>query len=74
MENLKVRNVITYKSSTTGDLNSPRSVRVELVNPKTGGPLQITDASGRTIQAHVNSSSMEIRHSVCALDCPDGNV
>jgi Ca-activated chloride channel family protein len=53
MENLKVRYVITYKSSTTGDLNSPRSVRVELVNPKTGGPLQITDASGRTIQAHV---------------------
>jgi Ca-activated chloride channel homolog len=53
IENLKVRYVITYKSSTTGDLNSPRTVRVELVNPKTGGPLQIVDASGRTIQAHV---------------------
>jgi Ca-activated chloride channel homolog len=53
MENLKVRYVITYKSSTEGDLNSPRTVRVELVNPKTGGPLQIVDASGKTIHAHV---------------------
>jgi Ca-activated chloride channel family protein len=53
MENLKVRYVITYKSSTSGSPNSPRSVRVELVNPKTGGPLQVTDESGRTIQAHV---------------------
>lgn len=53
MENLKVRYVITYKSSITGDLNSPRTVRVELVNPKTGGPLQIVDASGRAILAHV---------------------
>jgi VWFA-related protein len=53
MENLKVRYVITYKSSTAGDLNSPRTVRVELVNPKTGGPLQIVDASGKTIHAHV---------------------
>jgi VWFA-related protein len=51
MENLKVRYVITYKSSTTG--NAPRKVRVELVDPKTGGPLRIVDASGRTIQAHV---------------------
>jgi hypothetical protein len=53
MENLKVRYLITYKSSTAGDLNLPRTVRVELVNPKTGGPLQILDASGRTIHAHV---------------------
>ena len=53
MENLKVRYVITYKSSTAGDLNAPRTVRVELINPKTGGPLQVVDASGRTIHAHV---------------------
>src|ERR1700736_3169868 len=51
MENLKVRYVITYKSSTAADLNSPRTVRVELVNPKTGGPPQIVDASGGTIHA-----------------------
>jgi len=53
MENLKVRYVISYKSSTSGSPNSPRSVRVELVNPKTGGSLQVTDESGRTIQVHV---------------------
>ena len=53
MENLKVRYVITYKSSATGNLNSPRTVRVELVNPKTGAPIQIVDASGKTIHAHV---------------------
>jgi Ca-activated chloride channel homolog len=53
MENLKVRYVITYKSSAAGNLDSPRKVRVELVNPKTGGPIQIVDASGRTIPAHV---------------------
>ena len=53
MENLKVRYVITYKSSAAGNLDSPRKVRVELVNPKTGGPIQIVDASGKTIHAHV---------------------
>ena len=53
LEHLKVRYVITYKSSTIGSLDSPRTVRIELVNPKNGGPLQIVDASGRTIQAHV---------------------
>jgi VWFA-related protein len=52
MENLKVRYVISYRSSTK-DTNSSRNVRVELVNPKTGKPLQIVDASGRTIKARV---------------------
>jgi Ca-activated chloride channel family protein len=53
MENLKVRYVITYKPSTHVDPNSPRTVRVELVNPNTGGPLQVTDANGKTIPAKV---------------------
>jgi hypothetical protein len=53
MENLKVRYVITYKSSTAGNLDSPRAVRVELVNSKTGGPIQIVDATRKTIHAHV---------------------
>jgi hypothetical protein len=48
-----VRYVITYKSSAAANLDSPRKVRVELVNPKTGGPIQIVDASGKTIHAHV---------------------
>jgi VWFA-related protein len=53
MENLKVRYVITYKSSGHTASTSPRTVRVELVNPSTGGPLQIVDANGRTIPAKV---------------------
>jgi len=53
IENLKVRYVITYKSSTVADPNSPRAVRVELVNAKNGGPLQIVDANGKTIHAKV---------------------
>ena len=53
MENLRVRYVITYKSSNTASLSAPRTVRVELVNPKTGGPLQIVDANGKKIDANV---------------------
>ena len=53
MENLRIRYVITYKTPTDAALNARRTVRVELVDPKTGGPLQITDESGRTIRATV---------------------
>jgi VWFA-related protein len=53
MENLKVRYVITYKSSNNVDANAPRSVRVELVDPQTGGPLVIRDANGRIVRASV---------------------
>lgn len=48
-----LREVITYKSSTHAPPNSPRTVRVELVNPDTGGPLQVVDADGKTIPAKV---------------------
>jgi VWFA-related protein len=51
LENLKVRYVLAYRSSASGD--SPRTVRVELVNPRTGGPLQIVDKEGRPIRAMV---------------------
>ena len=53
MENLRVRYVISYKPSTTTATNAPRTVRVELANSKTGEPLQILDANGRTIRAKV---------------------
>jgi Ca-activated chloride channel homolog len=53
MENIKLRYLITYRSSNDGDLNSPRTVRIELVDPATGGPLQIVDASGKRIRAYV---------------------
>ncbi|MCU1300880.1 MAG: hypothetical protein JWQ87_1164 [Candidatus Sulfotelmatobacter sp.] len=52
MENLKTRYVITYRSSTK-DVTSPRTVRVELVNPKTGGSLRIVDAAGKAVHASV---------------------
>jgi Ca-activated chloride channel homolog len=53
MENLRLRYVIKYRSSTKGDMNLPRTVCVELVDPKTGGPLKIVDQSGRTVRAKV---------------------
>jgi hypothetical protein len=53
MENLRLRYVITYQPSTHADLSLPRKVRVELVSPKTGEPLQIVDANGKTISASV---------------------
>ena len=53
LENLRVRYVIAYKSSNTASLNARHTVRVELLNPKTGGPLQIVDADGKKIDAKV---------------------
>ncbi|MCU1262927.1 MAG: hypothetical protein JWO80_5812 [Bryobacterales bacterium] len=53
MENLRVRYVLKYKLSTASGLDASHTVRVELVDPKTGGPLQITDANGRAIRAKV---------------------
>jgi len=53
MENLKVRYVLTYRSSKDLDPNTPRSVRVALVDPNTGGPLRIVDANAKTIPAMV---------------------
>jgi Ca-activated chloride channel family protein len=53
MENLRVRYVITYKSTNQGSLNARRTVRVELVDPKSGKPLQILDANGKVIHANV---------------------
>jgi Ca-activated chloride channel homolog len=53
LEHLKVRYVITYSSPSNVDLNSPRTVRIELIDPKTGGPLNIIDSSGKPIRAKV---------------------
>jgi VWFA-related protein len=64
MENLRVRYVVTYRSSSNQDLNSPRTVRVELVDPKTGGPLKIVDQSGRTIRANVVVQESYVPNSV----------
>ena len=53
MENLRVRYVITYRSSSNADPRLPRTVRVELIDPNTGGPLEIVDQNGHTIRADV---------------------
>lgn len=53
MENLKLRYVITCRSSSDGDLSLPRIARVELVNPGNGEPLEIVDSNGKIIRAKV---------------------
>jgi VWFA-related protein len=53
LENLKVRYVITYKPAGAANPNTQRTVRVDLVNPKTGKLLEIVDADGRPIQPTV---------------------
>ena len=53
MENLRIRYVITYTLPRDVNLAGPHTVRVELVNPKTGKLLQIVDANGKPIQAVV---------------------
>jgi hypothetical protein len=53
MENLRIRYVITYTSSNPSAEGPPRSIRVDLVDPKTGQPLKIRDATGKVVAAHV---------------------
>ena len=49
MENLRLRYVITYVSSNPGTSGPPRDIRVELVNPQTGDPLEVRDSNGHII-------------------------
>jgi VWFA-related protein len=53
MENLRVRYVISYRSTGSQSLDDARTVRVELVDPKTNGPLEIIDGSGKFIRSRV---------------------
>jgi Ca-activated chloride channel homolog len=53
MENLRVRYVITYRPSTDVNSSAPRSVRVDLVEAKTGKTLKIVDGDGHPVRAHV---------------------
>lgn len=53
MEDLRVRYLLTYRSTGRGDLNAARSVRIEVVNPTTGGPLEIVDANGKPVRSEV---------------------
>jgi VWFA-related protein len=51
MERLRVRYALTYSMSRSD--GSATNVRVELIDPKTGGPLRVKDASGKPIVAKV---------------------
>jgi VWFA-related protein len=53
MENLRVRYVITYKSTSDPNVNRARTVRIELVDSRTSGPLRIADASGKTVHSKI---------------------
>jgi Ca-activated chloride channel homolog len=53
MENLRVRYVITYRSTSSDPLDAARTVRVELVDPRTNGPLEIVDAKGKVIRSTI---------------------
>jgi hypothetical protein len=54
MENLRVRYVVRYKSSTSVDLDTARTIRIDLVDPASGKPLQIVDANGKPIHARMS--------------------
>jgi len=69
MENLRVRYVITYKSTTEDrDPKAARAVRIELVDSRTGNPLKIVDTNGRTVHSTV---AAEDRYIPKAASAPD---
>jgi VWFA-related protein len=53
MESLRVRYVISYRCTGNAPLDTARTVRVELVDPETNGPLEIIDAAGKVIRSTV---------------------
>lgn len=53
MENLRVRYVVTYVSSNASTGGPPRSIRIELIDPVTDGPLKIHDAAGKVLPGKV---------------------
>jgi Ca-activated chloride channel family protein len=53
MENLRVRYVVTYVSSNTATAGPPRTIRIDLIDPKTGEALRIRDATGKIVASKV---------------------
>jgi VWFA-related protein len=52
MEHLRIRYVITYQPDRPAPEGARHAVRVELID-RTGAPLRIVDAAGRSVAAHV---------------------
>lgn len=67
MENLRVRYVIFYKSAARPEEHGPRTVRVELVDSRTGGPLRIVDADAKPVHPR---ALVEGRYDPAAADTP----
>jgi VWFA-related protein len=53
MANLRIRYVVTYEAAAPAGGGRPGAVRVEVVNSRSGGPLTVTDASGKPVRARV---------------------
>jgi VWFA-related protein len=68
MENLRVRYVITYKSTSDPSVNRARTVRIELVDSRTSGPLRIADASGKTVHSKIIVKDSYIPREAAAPD------
>ncbi len=68
MENLRVRYAITYKSTTASDPMTARTVRVELIDAKTGGPLEIVDSNGKSIRSKIFFENSYIPHNASTAD------
>jgi Ca-activated chloride channel homolog len=54
MEHLRVRYVVRYISPNPSGRASARTVRIALVNPRTGAPLKIAGTSGKTVVANLS--------------------
>ena len=70
MENLRVRYVITYKSTSDPNVNRARTVRVALVDSGTSEPLRIADASGKIVHSKIIVKDSYIPREAAA---PDSN-
>jgi hypothetical protein len=57
MEHLRLRYVIRDSASGTHGNSAMRRVRVSLIDPRTGGPLRVTDAAGKAITAPVSADA-----------------
>lgn len=53
MESLRARYTLTYHSPAAASVGGLRTVRVELLDPKSGAPLMMADAQGRPVRANI---------------------